>query len=137
MGHDRSGGGGVHPVHALEEGGALGDLAEGLVGEADQVVCPRPGHGPHHGAHHVHPDGPVLPAHQRRAHAPGRVHRRARDGPVVLPQDKSTWIMDGLVNPKAFLCFLVSFFSTIGKVEKSIIRKEKGGTSTNSFPKFN
>lgn len=125
-----SGGGGVHPVHALEEGGALGDLAEGLVGEADQVVGPRPSHGPHHGAHHVHPDGPVLPAHQRRAHAPGRVHRRARDGPVSTTQQHRS------VN-KSFCLFLVLVFVLFHhrKVESQpVIRKEKSGTSTSSFP---
>jgi len=118
-----SGGGGVHPVgaHALEEGGALGDLAEGLVGEADQVVGPRPGHGPHQRAHHVHPDGPVLPAHQRRAHAPGRVHRRARDGPAIATTQQSHTY--GSVNKSAFVCFLVF----VGKVAAASQAEKRHG----------
>ncbi|RWW79653.1 hypothetical protein BHE74_00012054 [Ensete ventricosum] len=67
---------------ALEEGAALGDLTERLVGEADEVVSPRPHHGPTDGTHDVdpHPLPPV--GHDRRPQRPRRVHRCSRDRPV-------------------------------------------------------
>ncbi|RWV99357.1 hypothetical protein GW17_00037739 [Ensete ventricosum] len=67
---------------ALEEGAALGDLTQRLVGEADEVVSPRPHHGPTDGTHDVdpHPLPPV--GHDRRPQRPRRVHRCSRDRPV-------------------------------------------------------
>lgn len=65
------------PPDTPQEGGGLGDLSQGLVGEAYEIVGPGAGHRPADGPREVHPDAGVAAHDERRAQGPRRVHGRS------------------------------------------------------------
>lgn len=66
---------GIAPAHAFKERATLGDLAQGPVGEADEVVCPCSRHRATNRPNHVHPNTLVSVCHNCWAKTPHWVHR--------------------------------------------------------------